>query len=346
MRRPHTKEQVPALEPPAFKALTLFPEQVLSLRVPVRCIHCSGPVHVSLDGLPAGVTAKTIEPGTETSGARLELRVAANATTVTRTVTLVVRGPHGLSAESPLTLTITPPLPERLQNSIGMELVRFPAGQFIMGSPPTETGRGTDEDQAAGFIHAPFFMGIHEVTQEQYRKVLGEKPSHFKGDRLPVENVTWHDACRFCARLSEQEKKQGHKYRLPWEAEWEYVCRFGAAPGPFYLGDSLWSELANFDGRYPYGTGRPGRFAGHTTEVGSYQKASDFGLHDLCGNVGEWCQDWYFPRASPKAWKRRQGPSAWCAAAVGPSERQPAAAPPATRNCPTKPHQSPGSAWS
>src|SRR5438067_896777 len=131
---------------------------------------------------------------------------------------------------------------DKLQNSIGMELVKIPAGSFLMGSPQSEHGRHDDENQHEVKITKPFYLGIHEVTQAQYEKIMGVNPSHFaaKGQgkdrveekdtsKFPVESVTWTQVKEFCKKLSElpQEKKAGRAYRLPTEAEWEYACRAG-----------------------------------------------------------------------------------------------------------------------
>jgi formylglycine-generating enzyme required for sulfatase activity len=142
------------------------------------------------------------------------------------------------------------------------------------------------------------------VTQEQYQRVMGENPSHFTsvaGDdtrQFPVERVTWDKAVEFCRRLSSFTEEKDHKrvYRLPTEAEWEYFCRGGLLSNkpspPFYFGNSLSSDQANFDGNYPYGGATQGQNLERTTKVGSYPPNA-LGLYDLHGNVSEWCSDWY-----------------------------------------------------
>jgi formylglycine-generating enzyme required for sulfatase activity len=118
---------------------------------------------------------------------------------------------------------------------------------------------------------------------------MGSNPSAFKGANLPVEQVSWNDAQEFIKKLN--ERNDVYTYRLPTEAEWEYACRAGTTT-EFAFGDSLSSEQANYDGRYPYGHSPKGKFLGRTVVAGSYQPNA-WGLYDMHGNVEEWCQDWY-----------------------------------------------------
>ena len=188
-----------------------------------------------------------------------------------------------------------------ITNSIGMKLAFIPAGEFMMGSPESEADRGDNEKQHRVRITRPFYMGVYEVTQEQYERVMGENPSYFSStgrgkDEVagrdtrnhPVETVSWDDAVEFCRKLSAQE---GRTYRLPTDAEWEYACRAGTQT-PFHFGSQLNGREANCDGNYPYGTQTKGPYLERTTEVGSY-RPSAWGLYDMHGNVWEWCQDWY-----------------------------------------------------
>jgi formylglycine-generating enzyme required for sulfatase activity len=196
-----------------------------------------------------------------------------------------------------------------LTNSVGMTLALVPAGTFLMGSPQSEEDRREDETQHAVEISRPFYLGIHPVTQAQYKKVMGKNPSHFNkrrggGPDHPVECVSWEDAVAFCEKLSalEKERSSGRAYVLPGEAEWEYSCREGGLKGgPFHFGDSLTSELANFLGDYPYGTDTKGPYLQDTTKVGTYPPNA-LGLYDLHGNVWEWCADWYgdYPKSPAK----------------------------------------------
>ncbi len=218
--------------------------------------------------------------------------------------------PPALTVLTPKSKHIVRPsrsLPKQITNSIGMKFVLVPAGTFIMGSSPDEAGRSGDEGpQHEVTITRPFYLAIYPVTQAQYQNIMRNNPSHFcrsgRGkdlckdidpQTLPVERVTWGNAVVFCRKLSElpEETRQGRKYRLPTEAEWEYACR-GDSLQPLYLGLSLSSTLANFDGNYPYGGAPRGPFLKRTSPVGSYPP-SPLGLYDLHGNVWEWCADWY-----------------------------------------------------
>ena len=173
-----------------------------------------------------------------------------------------------------------------------MEFVRISKGKFTMGSPKEkeEKERGDDEDEHEVEITKDFYLGRYAVTQAQYKAIVGENPSSFKGDRLPVETVSWDDAVKFCEKFS---TKLNRKTMLPSEAQWEYACRAGTR-SPFHFGTKLNGDLANCDGNYPYGTETKGDYKKKTVEVGSYP-ANPWGLYDMSGNVYQWCQDWYGP---------------------------------------------------
>jgi formylglycine-generating enzyme required for sulfatase activity len=189
-------------------------------------------------------------------------------------------------------------LPRVLTNAVGMKLVLVPAGTFLMGSPDGETQRCPDEAQHRVTITRPFYVGVHPVTQREYEAVMRTNPSHFTascggGPNHPVEQVSWLDAVEFCRKLSAltAEKAADRTYALPTEAEWEYACRAGTTR-PFCCGDALSSEQANFDGNHPFGGAKRGGHLQRTSAVGSYG-ANAWGLHDMHGNVWEWCLDWY-----------------------------------------------------
>jgi len=166
-----------------------------------------------------------------------------------------------------------------------------------MGSPATEEGRSNDEGpQREVTLRKPLYIGICEVTQAQYEAVTGKNPSSFKGNTLPVEQVSWEDAVAFCKALS---RKTGKAVRLPTEAEWEYACRAGTTT-PFHTGATISTDEANYDGDYTtYGRGHKGVDRQKTLPVGSFAPNA-FGLYDMHGNVWEWCDDWYGSYASAK----------------------------------------------
>ena len=196
---------------------------------------------------------------------------------------------------------------EDLGNGIELEMVLIPQGAFTMGAPEDEEGSEDNERPQHQVTVPRFFMGRYQVTQAQWRVVasfekvnrdLISEPSHFKGDDLPVEQISWYDAVEFCVRLS---KYTNRNYRLPREAEWEYACRAGTTT-PFHFGETIATDLANYngtddqDGKWSgsYGRGPNGIYREQTTPVGSFDAGNNFGLSDMHGNVWEWCvDDWH-----------------------------------------------------
>jgi formylglycine-generating enzyme required for sulfatase activity len=211
-------------------------------------------------------------------------------------------------------------------NSIGMRLVLVKPGTFLMGSPEGEEDRGEYETQHEVTITRPFYLGAFPVTQGQWKAVMGDNPSWFcrngvgrddvrdvSGadlDLFPVESVSWEEAQDFLKKLAARDEvaRNGRKFRLPTEAEWEYACRGGhliqeignrhtlpfhfdgpLAPQPY---SSLSSTQANFDGSRPYGGAARGPYLERPSKVGSYEPNA-LGLYDMHGNVWEWCLDWF-----------------------------------------------------
>ena len=167
---------------------------------------------------------------------------------------------------------------KRITNSIGMAFVRIPAGSFTMGS---NNGDSYEKPVHRVTISRSFYMQTTEVTQAQWKSVMGNNPSRFKGDNLPVERVSWNDAQEFIKRLN--RKEGASKYRLPTEAEWEYAARAGGT-GAYCFGNDR-GRL----GEYAWYSSNSGN---ETHHVGT-KKPNGWGLYDMHGNVWEWVQDWF-----------------------------------------------------
>ncbi len=194
--------------------------------------------------------------------------------------------------------------------SVALPLVSIAGGQFVQGAPETEPGHDPSQPSQAIVSVDPFWMGTQPITQGQWRAVaqmpkvnrdLEANPSHFTGDALPVEQVSWLEAVEFCDRLSHFAENRGQdlpntqpsqtalrRFRLPTETEWEYACR-AKTTTPFHTGQTLTTDLANYNGTQPYLREPVGKFRGMTMPVGIFGKANDFGLYDMHGNVLEWC---------------------------------------------------------
>jgi formylglycine-generating enzyme required for sulfatase activity len=206
----------------------------------------------------------------------------------------------------------------RREQSVPENMVYVEGGSFMMGSPDDEPNRMSDETQHQVTVSG-FYMGKYEVTQKEWREVMGSHPSEFKGDDLPVENVSWYDVLEYCNALSKKDgfipaylidreridsentgsfnwlvswDKNANGYRLPTEAEWEYACRAGTVT-PFSTGNDITTDQANYDGDYPYNNNKKGIDRKKTTIVGSFAP-NQWGLYDMHGNIREWCWDWYY----------------------------------------------------
>lgn len=249
-----------------------------------------------------------------------------------------VREVQLLAASSPERLSLPSSGDRFLTNSIGVQLAKVPAGEFLMGSPESEEERSDDEDQHPVKISKDFFLGQHEITYGQFRKfvestgyvtsqirkglpgfgydekakAMEELPQFnwqntgwVQQDNHPVVNVSWEDAVAFCDWLS---KVEGKKYRLPTDAEWEYACRAGTKTR-YYTGEAEETlrpatNLADlsFNRMYPNATWNVDWDDKHpfAAPVGSFQPNA-WGMYDMHGNVWEWCQDWYAPIVIDKA---------------------------------------------
>jgi formylglycine-generating enzyme required for sulfatase activity len=190
-----------------------------------------------------------------------------------------------------------------LHRGTGAKLLLVPPGEFMMGSPTIEVGRGSDERQHRRVIRKPFYLGSTQVTQAQWQRLMGRNPSRFQSsmdlvrwlgigssiprevvDQLPVENVSWNECQVFLSRA-------GGGVRLPSEAEWEYACRAGTTTR-FSFGATITPQQANYNGYESYGAGSTGLYRQQTVVVGS-MPPNAWGMHEMHGNVWEWCEDGY-----------------------------------------------------
>jgi formylglycine-generating enzyme required for sulfatase activity len=205
--------------------------------------------------------------------------------------------------------------PKTKDGPLGMKFVPLPKGTFYMGWD------SKDKKATKTEIKEDFEIAVYTVTQGQWQELMGNNPSYFsragKGKdkvkdikdedlkQFPVENVSWDDAKKFIEKLNEQEKEKGWLYRLPTEAEWEYACRGGTTSEEecsydFYFAkptNDLSSNEADCDGNQPAGKADKGPYLERPRKVGSYAP-NKLGLYDMHGNVGQWCEDLYDPKAS------------------------------------------------
>jgi uncharacterized protein (TIGR02996 family) len=169
---------------------------------------------------------------------------------------------------------VGPYLERKLRPRLSMTFAWVQPGAFLMGSPPGEVGRLDDERQHRVTLTRGFFLGVHPVTQAQWKVVMGSNPSRRKGQSRPVAQVSWDDCLEFCRKLSELD---GQSYRLPTEAEWEYACRAGTAT------------------EYHTGNGEDALQRAGWRSHRPLPKPNAWGLFDMHGNVWQWCADWFGP---------------------------------------------------
>lgn len=242
-------------------------------------------------------------------------KIAALVLSLTLIFSLTSCGQTESSDESSENLTVTNST-EANDMTVPENFVLISGGTFEMGSPESEAWRSADETQHSVTV-SDFYMSKYELTQKEYEEVMGNKPSNFSGENLPVENISWLDAVTYCNARSEREglspvyiidgqnvswDRSANGYRLPTEAEWEYACRAGTTT-PFYMENSPSAEEANYYGHYPYLIEdnyfsqdnlevQPGEYRQTTVPVDSFSP-NPYGLYNMHGNVSEWVWDYY-----------------------------------------------------
>jgi formylglycine-generating enzyme required for sulfatase activity len=196
---------------------------------------------------------------------------------------------------------------EDLGEGIYLDMTYIPGGTFLMGSPESEKDSQDRERPQHLVTIPPFWMGKYAVTQEQWQAIMGNNTSRFKGAKRPVERVSWNKCQEFCRTLSQ---RTGKAYDLPSEAQWEYGCR-ARTTTPFHYGETITTDLANYDGYYTYAEAGKGIYRRETVEVGQFPPNA-FGLYEMHGNVYEWCGDgWHNSYADKPKNLQQNGSIIW-----------------------------------
>ncbi len=189
---------------------------------------------------------------------------------------------------------VRPCVPQKtllLPSDVPMTFSFIPPGCFRMGCGHKDADSGEKPVHAVTLTRG-FFLGIHQVTQAQWKAVMGTEPGNFKGPNRPVEEVPWEKCQEFCKKLTANLKGYATA-RLPTEAEWEYACRAGTTT-EYHFGDVINADLVNYNGNFSWNGSPKGRHCNQTADVASFP-SNAWGLFDVHGNVWEWCEDWYGP---------------------------------------------------
>ena len=191
---------------------------------------------------------------------------------------------------------------ENLGSGVTIDLVRIPEGKFMMGSNEHDLEKPIHEVSLQ-----ELWMGKYTVTQKQWQTVMGNNPAYFKGDNLPIDSVSWHDAKDFCEKVS---KSTGKNFRLPTEAEWEYACR-AATNTPFHFGEIITPDLVNYNGKSPFSIASKGEYREKTVDVNAFEP-NKWGVYQMHGNIFEWClDDWHDDYSTKPVRLKQNGNEPW-----------------------------------
>ena len=257
-------------------------------------------LEVTITSQPEGAKLYVDKALAGTTPARLHLVMGAHtlklvkgSITIEETILVAMGSPTEFAFELEDTSTFT-----ETTDNLNLEMILVEGGSFTMGATPEQEPDADSREKPAHKVTlSDYYVGKYPVTQKQWQAVIGENPSSFKGNDRPVESVSWDDAQQFLFKLN---KRTGKNYRLPTEAEWEYAARGGKeSRGYRYSGSDNLSDVGWFSDN-----------SGSETQPVGCKKANELGIHDMSGNVWEWCNDWYddsYYKTSPE--RNPQGPS-------------------------------------